>query len=301
MALITGGPEADTLTGTARQDIILGLGGADIITGREGNDVILAGPGDDTVAGDNAPRPGGPIEAGDFGPFPPSFGGMPGNNVILGGGGNDLIVAGFGADTVFGEAGDDTINGYGAVGVGPSGNAGVIGADGNDLLFGGRGNDLLRGGGGKDHLFGSDGDDTLVGGVGRDVIFGGAGPDLFLFGRGLEPFTSSLTPDTGVGPGNRDLIGDFHEGEDRLDLSGYRNPFPDPGGEPRPVFLGTAPFEASTGLQVRYEIEDGHTVVQFATRIGPPPRGLPVPVPEATGEIELAGVHHLSAGDFILG
>ena len=131
-------------------------------------------------------------------------------------------------------------------------------------------------------------------------MFGGAGPDVFVFGRGLEPFASSFALDTGVGPGNRDLVLDFQEGTDRLDLQAYRNPFPDPGGEPRPHFLGTDPFEASTGLQVRYEIEDGHTVVQFATRLGPPPRGLPVPVPEVSGEIELAGVHHLSADDFIL-
>ena len=86
----------------------------------------------------------------------------------------------------------------------------------------------------------------------------------------------------------------------QLDLRAYRNLAPDPGGEPRPAFLGTDPFEASTGMQVRYEIEDGHTVVQVATRLGPPPRGLPVPVPEAAAEIELAGVHQLSAGDFIL-
>jgi Ca2+-binding RTX toxin-like protein len=300
MALITGGPDPDTLTGTAGQDLILGFGGADVILGRAGHDAILAGSGNDTIAGDNAPLPGRPTAPGDFGPFPPGFGGAPGDNLIFAGAGEDLVRAGFGADNVFGEAGNDTILGYGAAGVSPSGNAGLIDVDGGDLLFGGRGDDLLRGGGGDDRLFGEDGRDTLIGGVGRDVMFGGVGPDLFVFGRGLEPFTSSVAPDTGVGPGNRDLIGDFHEGEDRLDLRGYRNPTPDPGGEPAPVFLGTDPFTASTGLQVRYEIEDGHTVVQFATRLGPPPRGLPVPVPETTGEIELAGIHHLSGSDFIL-
>jgi hypothetical protein len=300
MALVTGGPDPGILKGTVERDIIFGHDGAEFIVGRAGNDIIFAGSGDDTIAGDNAPLPGGPITPGDFGSYPPNFGGTPGNNLIFAGAGNDLVRAGFGADTVFGEAGNDTIFGYGAAGVSPSGNAGIIGEDGGDLLFGGPGDDLLRGGGGNDRLDGGTGSDTLIGGVGTDTMFGGAGPDLFVFGRGVEPFTSSFALDTGVGPGNRDLIGDFHEGQDQMDLRGYRNPFPDPGGEPLPVFLGTAPFEASTGLQVRYEIENGHTVVQFATRLGPPPRGLPVPVPEATGEIELAGVHHLSASDFIL-
>jgi hypothetical protein len=267
MALIRGGPDPEILTCTAGRDLIFGREGADLIAGRAGNDSIFAGSGYDTIAGDNAPRPGGPTASSDFGPYPPAFGGTPGNNLIFAGAGDDVVQAGFGADTVFGEAGNDTIIGYGAAGVSPSGNAGIIDADGGDILFGDAGDDLLRGGGG-DHLDDGTGSDTLVGGVGRDTMFGGAGPDLFVFGRGLEPFTSSFAIDTGVGPGNRDLIVDFHDGEDRLDLHGYRNPFPDPGGEPLPVFLGTDPFKASTGLQLRYEIEDGQTVgaVRHASR-----------------------------------
>ncbi|TDH57870.1 calcium-binding protein [Dankookia rubra] len=310
MALTTGTLSPDTLTGTAETDLIFGRGGADFVSGRAGNDAIFAGSGDDTIAGDNIPVPalGGQLGTGpyislDFGPYPPRFlGETPGNNLILADAGDDFILAGFGSDIVFGEAGNDTIFGFGAAGESPSGNTEIIRADGSDWLFGGGDDDSVLGGGSGDLLDGGTGRDTLSGGVGADTLIGGAGRDIFLYGLGLEPGVSgSVTgPDTGVGPGNRDVILDFRPGTDRLDLHGYNNPFPDPGGEPRPVFLGTDPFEASTGLQVRYEIEGGHTIVQFATRFGPPPRGLPVPVPEATGEIELVGVHHLTARDFIL-
>jgi Ca2+-binding RTX toxin-like protein len=308
MAVITGRPGPDTLTGTAETDLIFGRGGADFISGREGDDAIFAGPGDDTIAGDNIPIPAlggqlgtGPYISVDFGPYPPRFGGTPGNNLIFAGSGDDSVLAGFGADTVLGGAGNDTINGYGAAGVSPSGNAAIINAEGPDFLFGGAGDDLLRGGGGGDLLDGGPDQDTLVGGVDVDTLIGGTGPDVFVFGRNLEPFTSSFALDTGVGPGNRDLILDFHEGQDQLDLAGYRNFFPGTDGQPPPVFRGTDPFEASFALQVRYQVEDGRTVVQFSAPFGTPPPGTPPTVPEApTGEIELAGEHRLRAEDFIL-
>jgi Ca2+-binding RTX toxin-like protein len=298
MPLITGTPGREILTGTAATDIIVGRGGADFISGREGDDVIFAGSGDDTIAGDNIPvPPEGPIV---FGPFPPQFGGTPGNNLIFAGSGNDSVLAGFGADVVFGGAGNDTIDGYGAFGGSPSATAEVIAADGPDRLFGNGGDDLIRGGGGDDLLHGGCGNDTLVGGRGVDTLVGGADHDVFVFGRSLEP-PNSTNPatDTGVGPGNRDIVVDFHHGEDVLDLSAYLN-FASVG-QPPPVFLGTDPFEASFALQVRYEIEDGHTVVQFFSPFGSPPSDTQPTVPEApTGEIELVGVYYLKADDFIL-
>ncbi len=260
-------------------------------------------PYTDTIAGDIVPIPGvqpGPSVV-SFGPYPAAFGGAPGDNLIFAGPGDDSVSAGFGSDTVFGEAGDDTIFGYGAAGVSPSGNAGIIAADGPDLLFGGPGRDLLRGGGGGDLLDGGSGEDTLIGGTGVDTLIGGVGRDAFVFGRGLEPGASSFSPDTGVGPGNRDLVLDFHEGRDRIDLAGYLNIFPGTDGQPPPVFLGTDPFVASFALQVRYEVEDGRTVVQFSAPLGAPDPGTPPTGPEApTGEIELIGEHYLRADDFIL-
>jgi Ca2+-binding RTX toxin-like protein len=301
MALTTGTPSPDTLTGTAEADLIFGRGGADFLSGREADDVILAGAGDDTIAGDNIPVPGVPVGPSDvlFGPFPARFGGTPGNNLILAGLGDDSILAGFGADIVFGGAGNDTIDGYGAFGGSVVATAEVIAADGSDWLFGGRGADLIRGGGSNDLLHGNRGNDTLVGGRGVDTLIGDAGEDVFVFGRSLEPFTFGLAPDTGVGPGNRDAILDFRQGEDKLDLSAYRV-ITNPGGSP-PVFLGTDPFEASFAPQVRYTIEDDRTVVQVFSLSSLPEPGTPLSVPEAsTGEIELVGKYCLVVDDFIL-
>ena len=304
MALITGGPGPDTRTGTAETDLIFGRGGADFLSGREGDDAIFAGPGGDTVAGDNIPVPGVPVGPDDviFGPYPPRIRGeTPGDNLILAGSGDDSVLAGFGADTVLGGAGNDTIDGYGAAGVGPVGSAGIINADGPDLLFGGAGGDLLRGGGGGDLLYGGSGQDTLVGGVDVDTLIGGTGRDVFVFGRFLEPFVTNFALDTGVGPCNRDLILDFHQGQDRLDLSAYRNISARPGTPEEPVFLGTDPFEASFSPQVRYFVEGGRTVVQVTSSLGNPPVGVQPRVPAGpSAEIELVGVHHLGADDFIL-
>jgi hypothetical protein len=293
MAIIIG---TDPLTGTEGDDLIIGGGGADRVIGRAGDDLILAGGGDDTIDGDNY----GP----DFGPLP-SLGGpdrgvpLDLHNLILAGAGNDLVRAGFGSDTVLGGTGDDTLIGYGLFGGSPSATGGFVNADGADLLLGGAGADELRGGGGRDVLDGGRGDDTIIGGTGADTLSGGPGHDQFRFGRGLEPFAFDLSIDTGIGPGNRDLVLDFHPGRDVLDLSGYRNFFGTP--DATPVFLGQHPFEANFILQVRYEIEGGNTVVQFFAPLGSLPPGTPATVPDGpSGEIELAGVHHLHASDFIL-
>lgn len=304
MALITGRPSPDTLTGTADTDLIFGLGGADFITGGEGSDAIFAGGGNDTIAGDNMPPPGETPDESDYGPLPASHGGTPGNNLIFAGAGNDSVLAGFGSDVVLGGSGDDTIDGYGAFVDSPAGAAHVIFDDGNDWLFGEAGNDLIRGGGGDDVLGGGSGADTLVGGVGVDQLSGGDDADVFVFGRRLEPFNSfaEFRLDTGVGPGNRDVVLDFDQGEDKLDLSAYRNILARPGTPAEPIFLGTDPFTATFAPQIRYQIEDGITVLQIVSPQGNPPAGVPPQVPAGpSAEIELVGEFNLTSDDIILG
>lgn len=296
MATKIGTSGADSLLGTAAGDLILAGAGDDRIEGREASDIILGGAGNDTVFGDNF------FGGGSFGgPFPAPFGdaGLVGANLILAGAGDDQVFAGFGADTVLGGSGNDTLLGYGVFGGSPSGAQGVIAVDGADWLAGGAGADSIGGGGGDDQLFGGAGADTLNGGTGADTLHGGGGADVFLFARGA-PFP---TPDSGVGPGLRDVIADFHHGQDLIDLSGYRSVFPMPGGsQPPPAFLGTDPFTASFALQIRYEVEDGHAVLQIAAPLGGQPADFPATVPASpTAEIELAGIHHLSAADFLLG
>ncbi|MCB4821858.1 calcium-binding protein [Roseicella aerolata] len=305
MAWITGTQAADTLLGTAGQDVLIGRGAADFLSGGEEDDIILGGAGDDTIGGDNLPLPGsvspwGPTPPGETPEFPSGRGaflGKVGNNLILAGGGDDSVVAGFGADTVLGGSGNDTIEGYGAVYLYSRVPNAWINTDGPDLLHGGPGDDLLRGGGGDDRLHGGRGNDTLVGGVGVDTLVGGPGGDVFAFGR---PYAGQFVAETGVGPGQRDVILDFEQHQDRIDLTGFASLA---AGQAAPLFLGTQPFVASWALQVRYAIEGDRTLVQFvAAPIGGAPEdGTPPPVPDGpTGEIELSGIHHLRAADFIL-
>jgi Ca2+-binding RTX toxin-like protein len=273
----------------AAAHLVLGGRGSETLSGGTGNDIIFGGAGNDTIYGDGVSPP-----TGINGDAPP------GNNLIFGGPGDDVVFAGYGADTVLGGSGNDLIYGAGAA----TGGAGFINAlrgDGADLLFGGAGNDTIDGSGGRDTIFGGAGDDVLRGSYDADVLTGGLGRDTFVF-RLLpsENAPFSNIPDTGVGEGNRDVVTDFRHGKDILDLSGYRNPA---GGAETPIFLGTDAFVGSFALQVRYELlADGNTLIQFAGLIGRPGNAPPVPPApsEPVGEIELVGVHHLTASDFIL-
>lgn len=75
---------------------------------------------------------------------------------------------------------------------------------------GGSGNDRIVGNVADNFLIGNGGNDTLVGGMGRDQLTGGEGSDTFRFDRGFETIrTASM----------RDVITDFLQGTDRIDLS----------------------------------------------------------------------------------
>jgi hypothetical protein len=71
-------------------------------------------------------------------------------------------------------------------------------------IYGGVNADTLHGGGGNDNIFGGDGADIIDGGAGNDVLCGGAGADYFL--------------GTGFGDGAADIVVDFNNTEDILDL-----------------------------------------------------------------------------------
>ena len=76
-------------------------------------------------------------------------------------------------------------------------------------VIGGRGNDTILGNGGANTLSGHVGNDTLDGGSGADTLSGGAGADRFAFDD----------DDTGNSAATRDLILDFQQGTDVIDLT----------------------------------------------------------------------------------
>jgi Ca2+-binding RTX toxin-like protein len=219
-------------------------------------------------------------------------------NRIIGQAGDDFISGGLYRDKIFGGPGNDHIfNSFpwkreqDIVRGGPGDDFLVV----NGSIFGGPGDDTLIGGDveyslSSDYLDGGPGNDVLDGLKGQDKLLGGAGDDIFRFAIGITG--PSPSPTTRPGEGNRDVILDFGRGHDLIDLSGYQTFF---NTTADPVFLGTAPFsDSNTGLQVRYDIVDGHTIVQFRSAVDEWWR-FPIP-----GEIDLVGVFRLTAADFIL-
>ncbi|MCB9992200.1 MAG: M10 family metallopeptidase C-terminal domain-containing protein [Hyphomicrobiaceae bacterium] len=111
------------------------------------------------------------------------------DNVILGNGGNDILS---------GRRGDDTLRGGGDNDI-------LKGDQNNDTLRGDNGVDRLDGGADNDRLWGGKQNDILIPGTGNDRMWGEGGSDIFRIGRNDDV----------------NLIYDFHDGRDRLDLSGF--------------------------------------------------------------------------------
>ncbi|WP_052214568.1 calcium-binding protein [Belnapia sp. F-4-1] len=287
MAMRLGTAADDTLHGTGHLDLVAGRAGNDSLIGGFGDDVLSGGSGNDTIHGENevGPDPRGYINTA---PGEPAAG----SNLIFGGTGNDSIIAGFGHDIVSGGAGNDTLSGAGTPSFPyPPLIIEALNFDRGDLLSGGAGNDSIQGFGGRDTIRGGSGDDTVAGGTGVDVLLGGAGHDAFAFSmQSWRPSTSGI--DTGIGHGKRDVVLDFRQGEDILDFAGYKAVY---GSDLGPtVFHGTGGFVDEDRTQLRYEVQDGRTIVEFY--VGD--LHDPATPPTAHGQIELVGTYRLSASDF---
>ncbi|MGF0337696.1 retention module-containing protein [Ectopseudomonas toyotomiensis] len=93
----------------------------------------------------------------------------------------------------------------------------LLGSEGSDVLLGLGGNDTLDGLGGNDRLEGGDGNDSLTGGKGNDILIGGAGNDTFVWN--IDDRSGNY----------HDIVKDFGNGEDALDLSQLLQGVTDPG------------------------------------------------------------------------
>ncbi|MBK4214355.1 M10 family metallopeptidase C-terminal domain-containing protein [Paracoccus caeni] len=203
--------ENDRAHGLGGNDTILGALGNDTLSGGTGNDRLLGGGGNDQLfldAGNDY------LDGGSGQDWVRTSGTTnvtvklfitEGQNTGLG---NDTLV---GIENVMGADGNDKLHGNAQANrlSGGEGNDALFGRNGNDLLRGDAGNDRLEGGAGRDTLEGGAGNDTLAGGQGVDVLRGDAGADLFLFRSLSDASVSEFQPD---------LIRDFTQGEDRIDL-----------------------------------------------------------------------------------
>lgn len=118
-------------------------------------------------------------------------------------------------DAILGSVNGDVVRNGGTI------TGDVLLGNGNDVyrgrhgrlegeLRGGGGNDTLIAGIDDDALFGDGGADRLDGGGGDDTLTGGAGGDVFVFNR--------------IGGGGNDVVADFVDNLDDLDLSAFRLP-----------------------------------------------------------------------------
>ncbi|MCH2096088.1 MAG: hypothetical protein MK160_13365 [Rhodobacteraceae bacterium] len=207
------------------------------------------------------------------------------NDVIYGEGGDDTIIGGLFDDTMDGGADDDFLIGkYGNDNLtGGSGNDTVAGDDGADVLFGGDDNDRLSGGRNDDHLNGGQDNDVLLGGSGNDTLVGENGRDVHTGGAGEDNFVFSNLSHSAVGR-DRDVIRDFTQGEDVIDLSGFFGV--------EFVFLGDDAFNGISGNAEVQVVANaaGHSVIRIDANGGG----------KAESEILVRGVTGLEAEDFLL-
>jgi Ca2+-binding RTX toxin-like protein len=213
---------------------------------------FLAGSGNDTVTGSQ---------------YPDRVDGGTGNDRLLGGDRKDILLGGPGDDVILGQLGNDSLQG----------------SLGKDRLEGSGGDDVLVGGPASgagiddDVLLGGTGADRLQGGAGRDKLTGGAGDDMFVFTTLLDS-ASVLS--------RSDVVLDFEQGSDQIDLSGM-DAGPEPGDQAF-HYVGSGRLHAAGDLRSYISVNqtiiagdiDGDGVVDF--------------------RIRLDGVHILTEEDFVL-
>jgi len=292
-------------------DSFIGGRGNDLLTGAsfgsKMNSVIYGNAGNDTL-----------------------YGGA-GDDKLYGGSGNDILDDGIGTDYVDGGAGIDTFqrnlsedyNDYAfttvvdlsagkfyAVGyendfdtlvsienVNMTGNFHdrIYGTGGSNTLKGNNGNDVLSGKNGKDKLYGGAGKDTLEGGKGKDTLQGDAGKDTMFGGSSADTFVFTKTSDSKVKASKADVIKDFEQGKDHIDLSAI-DASTKLDGNNKFTFDGTTSFGTSNEGDIYYETfnnsgtANDYTMVYIDTDND---RGTEM-------SIKLMGLHNLTADDFIL-
>jgi glucose/arabinose dehydrogenase len=156
----------------------------------------------------------------------------------------------------------------------------LSGGDGNDRILGGVGNDILYGGADNDSLFGGTQSDTLYGGTGRDLLTGGAGADRFVF---------STVADSPLGSTTRDMIMDFTNGQDKINLS-LIDAQPGQAGNQAFSYIGTAGFTGEGQIKA---VQVGGDVVLYLNTAG-------TSMPEMQIALHNVLLSVLDKGDFIL-
>jgi len=219
--------------------------------------------------------------------------------------GHDTLMGKSAAETHSGGSGNDTVSyanataGLTASLASSSSNTGwaagdkyvsienLTGTKYNDVLTGDSKDNILTGGAGNDKLSGGAGNDTLIGGTGQDILTGGAGNDKFVFNSVSE---------MGKWAGQRDIITDFTQGQDKIDLHAIDANGSAAGDTAFKFIPGeNALFDKTMGV-IAWHLEDRAGTANDITVIQGDINGDGV----HDFEIQLTGLIHLTAADFIL-
>lgn len=224
--------------------------------------------------------------------------GNAGNNILDGQLGNDTMVGGLGDDTYIVDAINDVVDeitnggGFDLVKASVSYMLGlnqeVLKLTGSDMIdgFGADDANILMGNSNSNVLGGGGGDDRLSGGLGADFLIGGGGGDVFAFQR---------LRDSRLASEKRDVISDFVKGEDRIDVSaidaikgGTDNAF---------GWIGKASADSPVGTgKIAFHWNDSPGTIADRTVV----RLNADTDAKIEMVFEIAGLHMLDAGDFIL-
>ncbi|MFN3209316.1 MAG: beta strand repeat-containing protein [Roseovarius sp.] len=291
---LIGGSGNDNIDGADGDDFIDGGDGNDVLFGGDGDDELVGGDGDDRIRGDAGNdtlsggagsddlRTGGGNSVADGGLDNDTVIGGTGMDTLRGGDGDDLIKSASGNDSINGDGGDDIIRAgadndiaHGDDGndlilgqggddelMGGAGQDRLLGGSGNDTLDGGSGDDTLSGGGGNDELDGGEGDDRLYGDVGDDILFNSAGQDRFEGGSGADTFVFDDHTVMGTGAAGRDLIFDFEDGIDVIDVSQMDADPSTAGIVDTFTFVGASGFTGTAG-EIQISSVGSHTALDF--------------------------------------
>ena len=255
IAQIDAGSGRDTVIGSVGNDTIVGGDGNDVLTGGGGGDVFLVG----ASAGTD------------------SYNGGIGLDTIQASANNvSLLVTGSNLTAI------ESISAGGFSGFKLVGTASADALDFSGIIM--TGVSLISGGNGKDTITGSAGADTIEGGAGSDILTGGLGSDVFDFNLVSES----------KGPAQIDLITDFTNGQDRIDLSTI-DANTKVAGNDSFTFIGNAAFSGAGG-EVRFAPGAGAPGVPIISRLFVDVDGDRV----ADMEIQFSGNVFLTAGDFVL-
>jgi Ca2+-binding RTX toxin-like protein len=260
---VTNTGAAVSLTGSAFADTLVGGTGADKLIGGAGSDSLSGGAGNDTLVG----------ELGD-------------DFYVINGGDTIIEAANGGLDTVFTlaqhtlAANIENLVLTGTAAISGTGNSS------NNRLEGNSGANILDGGAGNDTLTAGEGADRLSGNLGTDQMWGGSGADNFVFKAENE---------SGNELALADIIADFVQGQDRIDL-GAVDASAQITGNNAFVWLGSAAITSSTAGELRFEKYDNEGTDNDYTLVFADTDA------DTSSEfvLKLVGLYDLTASDFIL-